>query len=80
MTTTEQQVRTLEVEVFLPVNPYRTVPTQAQIEYATGLCYQVLEFPQRTIDRFDTMSRAEMTRLILALKRELSERGPVRAW
>lgn len=62
------------------INPHRTAPSPAQVEYATGLCYAVLPNPTATLHRFDEMSRAEMTRLILSLKHELATRGARRLW
>lgn len=68
MSATEAQDR-LEADLVRPfINPNRQAPSQEQIEYATDLCETELEFPQRTIDGFATMSRFEMSNLISNLR------------
>jgi hypothetical protein len=60
----------LEKDVFEPpvVNPWRLPPSREQVRFATDLCQTELTLPQRTIDRFPTMSRYEMSTLIRSLK------------
>lgn len=72
----DAQMELLEREAFAPpvINPWRQAPTPAQVEYATDLCRSELTLPERTIDRFPTMSRAEMSALIRSLKAQRLER------
>jgi hypothetical protein len=66
----DAQMLDLEKDVFEPpvVSSWRLPPSREQVRYATDLCRSELEFPQRTIDRFATMSRYEMSNLIKSLK------------
>lgn len=65
----DAQTQQLEREAFQPptVNPWRLPPSREQIRFATDLCRSELQFPQRTIDGFATMSRYEMSNLIRCL-------------
>ncbi len=70
MDASDARVRTLEMDVYeLPlINGWRQVPSREQVAYATDLCNSELPFPERTINRFATMSRYEMSNLIRSLK------------
>ena len=60
----------MDREVFEPpvINPWRLPPSREQKAFAADLCRSELPFPQRTIERFPTMSRYEMSNLIRSLK------------
>lgn len=66
----DELVRRLEMDVReLPrINGWRQTPSREQVEYATDLCRSELPSPERTIERFDTMSRYEMSNLIRSLR------------
>lgn len=70
----EAQVRAMEADFALPVNPYRRVPTDEQLRYARDLCESELQFPERTLHRLPGMSRHEIKGLIDSLARMRRER------
>jgi hypothetical protein len=72
----DTQAQELERDVFeVPViNPWRRQPTAEQVRYARDLCQSELTAPQRTIDRFPTMSAVEISSLIRSLKTMRAER------
>lgn len=67
---------TIDRDEFAPpqVSPWRLPPTREQKQYAADLCRSELAHPERTIDRFPTMSRYEMSSLIRSLKVDRARR------